>query len=74
MLAVGPPISEMMPVKPSTLSRISSISRRIESSDRLWMIRPSCSVIEQKEQPPKQPRMMLTEKRIMSQAGIFASP
>ena len=64
----------MMPVKPLTLSRISSTSRRIEASERLWMMRPSCSVIEQKEQPPKQPRMMLMEKRIMSQAGIAASP
>ena len=36
------------------------------------MMRPSCSVIEQKVQPPKQPRMMFTEKRIISQAGIFA--
>ena len=36
------------------------------------MMRPSCSVIEQKVQPPKQPRMMLTEKRIISHAGIFA--
>ena len=38
------------------------------------MIRPSCSVIEQKVQPPKQPRMILTEKRIISYAGIFLSP
>jgi hypothetical protein len=38
------------------------------------MMRPSCSVIEQKVQPPKQPRMMLIEKRIMSQAGMRASP
>jgi len=45
-----------------------------ESSERLWMMRPSCSVIEQKVQPPKQPRMILTEKRIISQAGILASP
>ena len=37
-------------------------------------MRPSCSVIEQKLQPPKQPRMILTEKRIMSQAGILALP
>ena len=43
-------------------------------SERLWMMRPSCSVIEQKVQPPKQPRMMVTEKRIISQAGILASP
>ncbi|OIQ81852.1 hypothetical protein GALL_363650 [mine drainage metagenome] len=62
----------MTPVKPSTLSRISSISCRMDSSERLWMMRPSCSVMEQKVHPPKQPRMMLTEKRIMSQAGIFA--
>jgi hypothetical protein len=38
------------------------------------MMRPSCSVIEQNEQPPKQPRMIVTELRIISQAGIFASP
>jgi hypothetical protein len=35
---------------------------------------PSCSVIEQKEQPPKQPRIMLIEKRIISYAGMRASP
>ncbi len=64
----------MTPVKPGVLSRIASISRITESSERLWMMRPSCSVIEQKVQPPKQPRMMLTEKRIISHAGIFASP
>src|SRR3970282_1066822 len=74
MLAVGPPMSEMTPVKPGVLSRISSISRRIDASERLWIMRPSCSVMEQKVQPPKQPRMMFTEKRIISQAGIFASP
>ena len=74
MFAVGPPRSEITPVKPATLSRMSSISRITESSLRLWMMRPSCSVIEQKVQPPKQPRMMFTEKRIMSHAGIFALP
>jgi hypothetical protein len=74
MLAVGPPRSEITPVKPGVLSRMASISCRIDSSERLWMMRPSCSVMEQKVQPPKQPRMMLMEKRIISQAGIFASP
>src|SRR6478609_11301876 len=74
MLAVGPPRSEITPVKPGTLSRISSISLMIDSSLRLWMMRPSCSVIEQKVQPPKQPRMMFTEKRIISHAGIFSLP
>ena len=74
MLAVGPPMSEMTPVKPGVWSRIRSISRRIEPSERFWMMRPSCSVIEQKVQPPKQPRMIVTESLIISQAGIFASP
>src|SRR5262245_27962910 len=74
ILAVGPPMSEMIPVKPGVLSRMVSISRTTETSDRFWMIRPSCSVIEQKVQPPKQPRMIVTENLIMSQAGILASP
>ncbi len=56
MFAVGPPRSEITPVNPPTLSRMVSISRMTESSERLWMMRPSCSVIEQKVQPPKQPR------------------
>ena len=38
------------------------------------MMRPSCSVIEQKLQPPKQPRMIVTENLIISYAGIFAPP
>jgi len=46
----------MTPVNPGTWSRISAISRSTDSSERLWMMRPSCSVIEQKVQPPKQPR------------------
>src|SRR5579863_200908 len=70
MLAVGPPRSEMTPVNPGTLSRTVSISRTTESSERLWMMRPSCSVIEQKVQPPKQPRWIATENRIIFQAGI----
>jgi hypothetical protein len=74
MLAVGPPRSEITPVKPGTVSRMVSISRRMLSSERFWMMRPSCSVMEQKLQPPKQPRMMLTEKRIISQAGMRAAP
>src|SRR5215468_7792550 len=74
IFAVGPPRSEMTPVKPGTVSRTVSISRITESSERLWMMRPSCSVIEQKVQPPKQPRWIATEKRIMSYAGIFAFP
>src|SRR5690606_40111386 len=74
MLAVGPPRSEIVPVKPGVLSRIVSISRMIESSERDWITRPSCSVMEQNEQPPKQPRMMFTENRIISYAGIRLKP
>src|SRR5215471_20756200 len=74
MFAVGPPRSEMTPENPGTPSRTRSISRTTEAGERLWMIRPSCSVIEQKVQPPKQPRMIVTENLIISQAGIFASP
>ncbi len=66
MFAVGPPRSDITPVKPGTVSRIVSISRNIESAERFWMMRPSCSVIEQNVQPPKQPRCIVTEKRIIS--------
>ena len=64
----------MTPVKPGTVSRIVSISRKTDCSDRLWMMRPSCSVIEQNVQPPKQPRCIAMEKRIISYAGMRASP
>src|SRR5215471_12754744 len=74
MFAVGPPRSEITPVKPGTVSRTVSISRITESSVRLWMMRPSCSVIEQKVQLPYQTRRVATEKRIISYAGIFAFP
>ena len=40
MFAVGPPRSEITPVKPGTVSRTVSISRITESSERLWMIAP----------------------------------
>jgi hypothetical protein len=72
MFAVGPPRSEMMPVKPGVRSRMRSISARIDASERLWITRPSCSVIEQKLQPPKHPRRIVTECLIISYAGIFS--
>ena len=53
-------------MNPGTVSRTAPISRNTDVSERFWITRPSCSVIEQKVQPPKQPRMMVTEKRIMS--------
>src|SRR6476620_7023118 len=74
MLAVGPPMSEITPVKPGVLSRIFSISRRIEPFERFWMLRPSCSVIEQKVQPSYQNHTATTENLSMSHAGILASP
>ena len=36
------------------------------------MMRPWCVVIEQKVQPPKHPRMMVTESFIISSAGIVS--
>ena len=55
----------MTPVKPGVVSRMRSISFSTDCSERFWMIRPSCSVIEQKVQPPKQPRWMVTENLII---------
>ena len=34
------------------------------------MTRPSCSVMEQKLQPPKQPRMSTSERFTVSYAGM----
>ena len=45
-------------------------SLRIDSWLRLWMARPWCIVIEQKVQPPKQPRMIVTESLIIVCAGM----
>ncbi len=61
MFAVGPPRSEITPVNAGEVSRMLSTSLRMDSSERFWMIRPSCSVMEQNVQPPKHPRMILTE-------------
>src|SRR5689334_11467353 len=72
MFAVGPPRSLITPWNPG-VSRIRSISARIDASLRLWITRPSCSVIEQKLQPPKQPRRIVTENLIISYAGILAA-
>ena len=36
-------------------------SRRTLPSRRLWMMRPSCSVMLQKVHPPKQPRIVTIE-------------
>ena len=60
MLAVGPPRSVIVPRK-SPCRRSARISRSTLSAERFWMTRPSCSVIEQNVQPPKQPRMSTSE-------------
>src|SRR5262249_27793624 len=70
MLAVGPPMSETTPENRGSCP-IRRSSPRTESGDRDWMIRPWCAVIEQNVQPPKQPRMMVTESLTTSYAGIF---
>ena len=45
-------------------------SRSTLSAERLWMMRPSCSVMLQKVQPPKQPRIVTIECFTVSNAGI----
>ena len=60
MLAVGPPMSETTPENLGSWP-ICCSSFRTDSFDRDWMIRPWCAVIEQNVQPPKQPRMIVTE-------------
>ena len=49
---------------------ICRISPSTDSLLRDWMMRPWWVVIEQKVQPPKQPRMIVTESLIMPHAGI----
>ena len=73
MFAVAPPMSLTTPVQPGTFLKL-SISRSTDASLRETTSRPWCSVMQQKLHPAAQPRMMVTLKRICSQAGIFASP
>ena len=68
MFAVGPPRSLIVPLNSGSDPRRST-SPRIEASERFWIVRPWCRVIEQKVQPPKQPRMIVTESRIIAWAG-----
>ena len=51
-------------------ARSARTSRSTLSAERVWMTRPSCSVIEQKVQPPKQPRIVTIECFTVSNAGI----
>ena len=68
MFAVGPPRSLMVPLK-SWAEAARSTSFRMESLLLLWIVRPWWRVIEQKVQPPKQPRMIVTESRMVRNAG-----
>ena len=70
MLAVGPPMSLMTPLN-SGSAAILRISVSTDSWLAAWMMRPSCAVMEQNVQPPKQPRMICTESLIISYAGIW---
>ena len=69
MFAVGPPMSLTTPLN-SGSAAILRTSLRTDSCERDWMIRPWWAVIEQNVQPPKQPRMIVTESLIISKAGI----
>src|SRR5207253_11010910 len=69
MFAVGPPRSLIVPLKAGSAAMVCT-SARTERGLRLWMTRPSCIMMEQKVQPPKQPRMICTESLIIAWAGI----
>src|SRR5258708_2224424 len=69
MFAVAPPMSLTTPLN-SGSAAILRTSLTIDVSDRDWIMRPWWAVIEQNVQPPKQPRMIVTESLIISWAGI----
>ncbi|KZD18340.1 MAG: hypothetical protein AO394_03370 [Candidatus Fermentibacter daniensis] len=69
MLAVGPPMSEIVPLN-EPLDAILRTSASTDSSLRETMCFPWCSPRAQKLHPPAQPRTAVTESRIISQAGI----
>ena len=73
MFAVGPPTSLTTPLNSGSAASLRT-SLRIEFCERDWMMRPWWAVIEQKVQPPKQPRMIVTESLTVSNAGIFSDP
>jgi hypothetical protein len=69
MFAVGPPMSLTTPLNSASGRHASNLGQ-----DRFLAAglddRPWCAVIEQNVQPPKQPRMIVTESLIISKAGI----
>jgi hypothetical protein len=71
MFAVGPPTSLIVPLKPGRAAMLRTSSSTLFGL-RLCMIRPWCIVMLQNVQPPKQPRMIVTESRIISNAGILS--
>ena len=76
MLAVGPPRSLTVPFQSSCVRghrRRARRKHRTSGCGSGWRA-PGAMVIEQNVHPPKQPRMIVTESRIMSNAGIFAPP
>ena len=71
MLAVGPPRSEMMPLKPGR-SPSAATSRMTLSLERDTTSLPWWMVSAQKEQPPEQPRFTLMLPWMLSRAGTGA--
>ena len=65
MFAVGPPMSLTVPLNFGSAASAST-SLSTDSCERDWMMRPWWAVIEQNVQPPKQPRMIVTESLIIS--------
>src|SRR5690242_5739740 len=69
MFAVGPPTSLTTPANSGSAASLRT-SPSTDAAERDWMMRPWCAVIEQNVQPPKQPRISVTESLIISYAGI----
>ncbi len=70
MFAVGPPTSVMTPREALHARERAHLAEHALGSLRLWMMRPSCSVMLQNVQPPKQPRMVTIECFTVSNAGM----
>ena len=69
MFAVGPPRSLIVPLKPGVGGDALDLARGPTRWLRLWIARPWCIVMLQNVQPPKQPRMIVTESRIIVVRG-----
>jgi hypothetical protein len=72
MFAVGPPTSLMWPLKSGSFGHLLQLPSGSTAGCGSGSRAPGASVIEQNVQPPKQPRIVVTESLIIVCAGIGA--